>query len=140
MSINKVIVSGNLTRDPELRMAGSTPLLQMGIAVNDRKKNNTTGEWEDVPNFFDVLVWGTRGESLSRFLKKGTKVVVSGRLRWSQWQTAEGDKRSKVEIVAEDVEFLTPRDGSGGGSNAQFAAPAAPASDSDVFTDDIPFF
>lgn len=143
MSINKVIVSGNLTRDPELRMAGSTPLLQMGIAVNDRKKNNTTGEWEDVPNFFDVLVWGARGESLSRFLKKGTKVVVSGRLRWSQWQNKEGENRSKVEIVAEDVEFLSPRDGSGGGASPQFAAPSAPsapAGDSDVFTDDIPFF
>lgn len=153
MSINKVIVSGNLTRDPELRMAGSTPLLQMGIAVNDRKKNNTTGDWEDVPNFFDVIVWGARGEALSRFLQKGSKVVVSGRLRWSQWQNKEGENRSKVEIVAEDVEFLSPRDGSGGGSNSQFAAPsapsgsgnsfdapAAPSGDADVFTDDIPFF
>lgn len=143
MSINKVIVSGNLTRDPELRQAGASPVLQFGIAVNDRKKNNQTGEWEDVPNFFDVVVWGARGESLSRFLTKGTKVVISGRLRWSSWQTTEGDKRSKVEIVADDVEFMSRQDGgrSGGSesSSPQYAPPAANAPSPEVLTDDIPF-
>lgn len=143
MSINKVIVSGNLTRDPELRQAGTTPVLQFGIAVNDRKKNNQTGEWEDVPNFFDVVVWGARGESLSRFLTKGTKVIISGRLRWSSWQTNEGDKRSKVEIVAEDVEFMSRNDGGQGGGHAssapQYAPPAANAPSPEVLTDDIPF-
>lgn len=110
MSINRVAVSGNLTRDPELRMAGTTPVLQMGIAVNDRKKNASTGEWEDVPNYFDVAVWGARGESLSRFLAKGMKVCVAGKLRWSQWEK-DGAKRSKVEIVADEVEFMTHKDG-----------------------------
>jgi single-strand DNA-binding protein len=128
MSINKVIVSGNLTRDPELRQAGATPVLQFGIAVNDRKKNNQTGEWEDVPNFFDVVVWGARGESLSRYLSKGTKVIISGRLKWSCWE-ADGGKRSKVEIVAEDVEFMSKSDSSY----------APPASQPEVLTDDIPF-
>lgn len=109
--MNRVIVSGNLTRDPELRQAGSTPVLQLGIAVNDRKKD-TNGEWIDVPNFFDVLVWGSRGEKLAGILKKGMKVVISGRLKWSSWQTTEGDKRSKVEIVAEDIEFMSKADNS----------------------------
>lgn len=139
MSINKVVVSGNLTRDPELRMAGTTPVLQMGIAVNDRKKNNETGQWEDVPNFFDVVVWGARGESLSRFLTKGTKVVVSGRLRWNQWQNAEGEKRSKVEIVADDVEFMNSRNSDGGAGNAGYAAPAPAAPSAEILTEDIPF-
>lgn len=103
--MNHVIVSGNLTRDPELRQAGSTPVLQLGIAVNDRKKNKT-GEWEDVPNFFDVLVWGSRGESLAKILQKGMKVVISGRLKWSSWEH-DGNKRSKVEIVAENIEFMS---------------------------------
>lgn len=137
MSINRVVVSGNLTRDPELRMAGSTPVLQLGIAVNDRKKNNETGAWEDVPNFFDAVVWGARGESLSRFLTKGTKVVISGRLRWRQWTNNEGEKRSKVEIVADDVEFMTPRNG---GAPAASDAPSAPSAPSaEAFSEDIPF-
>ena len=123
MSINRVIVSGNLTRDPELRMAGTTPVLQMGIAVNDRKKNASTGEWEDVPNYFDVVVWGARGESLSRFLAKGMKVCVAGKLRWSQWEK-DGAKRSKVEIVADEVEFMTPKDGTQAGNTKHVTANA----------------
>ncbi|MCL2324424.1 MAG: single-stranded DNA-binding protein [Actinomycetia bacterium] len=143
MSINRVFVTGNLTRDPELRQAGSSMVLQMGIAVNDRKKNQQTDQWEDVPNYFDVLVWGARGESLSRFLHKGQKVAVSGRLRWSQWQTSEGDKRSKVEIVADDVEFMTPKDNQGapasGGGAASYAPPSEQAPSVEVLTEDIPF-
>lgn len=135
MSINRVIVSGNLTRDPELRMAGNTPLLQLGIAVNERRKNQS-GEWEDVPNFFDVLVWGQRGESLSRFLTKGSKVAISGRLRWSQWEK-DGQKRSKVEIVADEVDIMSPRDGGGYSTQETPAQQTAPA---EVLTDDIPFF
>ena len=131
MSINHVSISGNLTREPELRMAGSTPLLQLGIAVNERRKN-TSGEWEDVPNFFDVLVWGQRGESLSRFLHKGSKVAISGRLRWNQWEK-DGQKRSKVEIVADEVDIMTPRD-------ASAPQQAQQAAQTEVLTDDIPFF
>lgn len=140
MSINRVVISGNLTRDPELRATPSgMAVLKLGVAVNDRRKNQQSGEWEDVPNFFDVTVFGQRGESLSRFLSKGTKVTIEGKLRWSQWETPEGDKRSKVEIIADDIEFMSPRNegGAGGGYSAP-AAPASPAS-APPFEDDIPF-
>lgn len=139
MSINRVVITGNLTRDPELRATASgMSVLKMGIAVNDRRKNPQSGEWEEVPNFFDVTVFGTRGEALSRFLSKGSKVAIEGRLRWSQWETKEGDKRSKVEIVADDIEFLSPR-GEGGGSGG-YTPPSAPAPDKpETFEDDIPF-
>jgi single-strand DNA-binding protein len=138
MSINRVCITGNLTRDPELRStAGGMAILKMGIAVNDRRKNSQSGEWEDSPNFFDVVVFGSRGESLSRFLNKGSKVAIEGKLRWSQWETAEGDKRSKVEIIADDIEFMSSRGEGGGGS---YSGPAAPAADaSPVIDEDIPF-
>jgi single-strand DNA-binding protein len=146
MSINKVMVSGNLTREPELRQAGATAVLQLGIAVNDRRRNAQTDQWEDVPNFFDVLVWGARGESLSRFLHKGMKIAVSGRLRWSQWQAQDGTKRNKVEIVADEVDFMSTPGGSSGtaapssGTEANnYAAPDANAPGVEILTEDIPF-
>jgi single-strand DNA-binding protein len=142
MSINRVCITGNLTRDPELRSTGSgMAILKMGIAVNDRRKNGQTGEWEEVPNFFDVVVFGSRGESLSRFLSKGSKVAIEGKLRWSQWETPEGDKRSKVEIIVDDLEFLSPRN-EGGAARPSYDAPAAaPSSEpvSDISAEDIPF-
>ena len=99
MSINRVIISGNLTRDPELRSTASgLPVLGFGVAVNDRRKNQQTGEWEDYPNFIDCTMFGARAESLSRYLSKGTKVSIEGKLRWSQWER-EGQKRSKIEAV-----------------------------------------
>jgi single-strand DNA-binding protein len=77
-------------------------ILKMGVAVNDRRKNQQSGEWEDVPNFLDVTVFGTRAEALTRYLSKGSKVAVEGKLRWSQWEK-DGVKRSKVEIIADEV-------------------------------------
>ncbi|MCL2332728.1 MAG: single-stranded DNA-binding protein [Actinomycetia bacterium] len=146
MSINRVFVTGNLTRDPELRQAGATTVLQLGIAVNDRKKNPQTEQWEDVPNYFDVLVWGARGESLSRFLHKGQKVAVSGRLHWNQWQNSEGEKRSKVEIVADDIEFMSARNDQGSapvpgisGDATSYEPPSQQAPSVEVLTEDIPF-
>lgn len=138
MSINRVVISGNLTRDPELRSTGSgMAVLQMGIAVNDRRKNQQSGEWEDVPNFFDVVVFGQRGESLSRFLSKGSKVAIEGKLRWRSWETPDGDKRSKVEIIADDIEFMSSRgEGGGGGGSNNYPAPAPKP---ETFEDDIPF-
>lgn len=139
MSINRVVITGNLTRDPELRATASgMSILKMGIAVNDRRKNQQTGEWEDAPNFFDVTVFGQRGESLSRFLSKGSKVAIEGKLRWSQWETPDGDKRSKVEIVADDIEFMSSR-GEGGGGGGGYAAPQSPSSVPEMGVDDIPF-
>ena len=137
MSINRVVITGNLTRDPELRATQSgMSVLKMGVAVNDRRKNQQTGEWEDAPNFLDVVVFGTRAESLTRFLSKGSKVAIEGKLRWSQWETPEGDKRSKVEIVADDIEFMSSR-GEGGGGYQAPSAPSAPVDS--VSEDDIPF-
>jgi single-strand DNA-binding protein len=141
MSINRVVITGNLTRDPELTATASgMSILKMGIAVNDRRKNQQSGEWEDVPNFFDVVVFGTRGESLSRFLSKGSKVAIEGKLRWRSWETPEGDKRSKIEIIADDIEFMSSRnDGGGhGGGGGGYEAPA-PSKKPETFEDDIPF-
>ena len=142
MSINRVVITGNLTRDPELKSTGSgMAVLKMGVAVNDSRKNQQTGEWEEVPNFIDVVVFGKRGEAISRFLSKGAKVAIEGKLRWSTWEDKDsGAKRSKIEVVADDIEFMSSR-GEGGGSgsyNAPAAAPsAAPAPSID--DEDIPF-
>ena len=109
MSINRVVISGNLTRDPELRAtAGGTSVLGFGVAVNDRRKNQQTGEWEDYPNFIDCTMFGARAESLSRYLTKGTKVAIEGKLRWSQWER-EGQKRSKIEVIVDELEFMSSR-------------------------------
>lgn len=109
MSINRVVISGNLTRDPDLRAtAGGMQVMSLGVAVNDRRRNSQTGEWEDYPNFVDCTMFGTRAESLARFLSKGTKVTIEGKLRWSQWER-DGQKRSKLEVVVDDLEFMSSR-------------------------------
>lgn len=106
MSINRVNISGNLTRDPELRStAGGTQVLTFGVAVNDRRRNPQSGEWEDVPNYIDCVVFGNRAEPLSRFLSKGMKVAIEGKLRWNSWER-DGQKRSKIEVIVDEVEFL----------------------------------
>lgn len=143
MSINKVIISGNLTRDPELRAtAGGMQVMSMGVAVNDRRKNQQTGEWEDYPNFVDCTMFGTRAESLARFLSKGTKVAIEGKLRWSQWER-DGQKRSKLEVVVDDLEFMSSRQQGAPVQQPQqqyapqpMAQPAQPAS---VYDEQIPF-
>ena len=115
MSINRVSLSGNLTRDPELRSTQSgMSIMTFGIAVNDRAKNQQTGEWEDRPNFIDCVVFGKRAESLSRFLCKGMKVALDGKLRYSSWEK-DGQKRSKIEVVADDIDVMQRRDQSNGG-------------------------
>lgn len=111
MSINRVSVTGNLTRDPELRStAGGTAILKIRIAVNDRTKNQRTGEWEDAPNYLDVIVFGARAEALSRMLTKGAKIAVDGKLKWSEWESAGGEKHEHVEIRADEVEFLSSKE------------------------------
>ena len=107
MSINRVIISGNLTRDPELRStAGGTSVLGFGVAVNDRRKNQQTGEWEDYPNFIDCTMFGARADALNKYLSKGTKVTIEGKLRWSQWER-DGQKRSKIEVIVEPQQRCT---------------------------------
>ena len=108
MSINRVVISGNLTRDGELRQtAGGTPVLGLGVAVTDRRRNAQTGEWEDVPNFVDCTMFGARAEGIARYLLKGTKVCIEGKLRWSQWEK-DGQRRSKLEVVVDEIEFSNP--------------------------------
>src|SRR4051794_12745100 len=112
-NINSVTITGNLTRDPELRQAGSTSVCQMRVAVNERTKEG--GEWTDRANYFDVTVWGSQGENCAQYLAKGRPVAVQGRLRWREWETTDGNKRQAVEIVAFTVQFLGSRDGGGNG-------------------------
>ena len=120
-NINRVIITGNLTRDPELRQLNSgTSVCKLRIAVNTRRKGQS-GEWEDKPNYFDVTVWGAQGENCSTYLSKGRPVAIDGRLEWREWEGQDGNKRQSVEIVADTVQFLGSRDGSapqGGGQQA----------------------
>lgn len=117
MSINRVNISGNLTRDPELRAtAGGTQVLSFGVAVNDRRRNPQTGEWEDYPNFIDCTMFGTRAEAVSRYLAKGNKVAIEGKLRYSSWER-DGQKRSKLEVIVDEIEFMTSRQNSGDSYN-----------------------
>ena len=110
MSINKAFISGNLTRDPELRSTQSgMSILGFGVAVNERRKNSQTGEWEDYANFIDCTLFGKRAESLSNILSKGMKVAIEGRLRWTQWSTDDGQKRSKVEVIVDEVELMSQK-------------------------------
>lgn len=147
MSINRVNITGNLTRDPELRAtAGGTQMLAFGVAVNDRRKNPQTGEWEDVPNFVDCIVFGSRAEAVSRFITKGSKVAIEGKLRYSAWETKEGQRRSKLEVIVDEIDFLS-RQGQQVTSPAAEAAKvadvpayAAPrALEPDLYDADIPF-
>ena len=108
MSINHVSITGNLTREPELRStAGGTDVLSFGIAVNDRRKN-ASGQWEDVPNFFECVTFGNRATALSDILTKGMKVAIAGKLHYSSWEK-DGQKHSKVDIIANDVELMQNR-------------------------------
>ncbi len=122
MSINRVNITGNLTRDPELRAtAGGTQILAFGVAVNDRRRDQQTGEWEDVPNFVDCIVFGSRAEAVSRFITKGSKVAIEGKLRYSSWETKEGQRRSKLEVIVDEIEFMSRSNGQ------QVTSPAAEA-------------
>lgn len=118
-SINSVVIVGNLTRDPELRATPSgTSVCSLRVAVNDRVKDPTTGEWGDKANYFDVDVFGGQGERCAQWLSRGRQVAVSGRLRWREWEAQDGQKRQAVSIVADNVQFIGPREGgdsSGGG-------------------------
>jgi len=145
MSINSVCLSGNLGRDPELRTtAAGGNLLTFSIAVNDRVKDSSTGEWKDYTNWVDVVVFGNRAESLSRILTKGMKVTINGKIRYSSWEK-DGQTRSKIEVIANDVDIMQRREDNGYANSVQtYSAPkqqarrqAAPAYDDDF--DDLPF-
>lgn len=133
-NVNRVVVTGNLTRDPELReVSGGTSVCKMRIAVNSRRKDET-GQWVDKPNYFDVTVWGAQGENCSHYLSKGRPAAIDGRLEWREWQGQDGIKRQSVEIIADSVQFLGSRDGGGqpaSGSNGITAQSDVPADTSD---------
>jgi len=141
-NINRVVLVGNLTKDPELRhTGGGTAVCNLRLAVNTRRKDNSTGEWTDKPNYFDVAVFGNQAESCAQYLSKGRPVGVDGRLDWQEWEAQDGTKRQKVEIIAESVQFLGGRDG-GGEANQFVPAGATAAADADfggASDDDIPF-
>ena len=134
MSINRVNITGNLTRDPELRAtAAGTQVLSFGIAVNDRRKNPQTGEWEDYPNYIDCTMFGGRAEAVGRYISKGSKVAIEGKLRYSSWER-DGQKRSKLEVM-NSRPAASPAAAVDGGR--QYAVPEAPAVE--VADEDIPF-
>jgi single-strand DNA-binding protein len=151
-NINRVVLTGNLTRDPELRsLASGMSVCKLRVACNTRRKNNATGDWEDKPNYFDVTVWGAQGENCARFLTKGRPLAIDGRLEWREWDTPEGDKRQAIDIIADSVQFLGGRDDgmTGGGftprsdvpvNESDFQPAGAPNGRSSApADDDIPF-
>lgn len=157
-NINRVTITGNLTRDPELRaLPSGTSVCELGVAVNHRRKDNSTDQWVEEPNYFNVVVFGAQGDNCAQYLSKGRPVAVDGRLRWSSWEDKNGGgKRSKVEIVAQTVQFLGSRGddsgggGGGGGGNQGFAPSSDVPADTSDFgqpagvgsrgsDDDIPF-
>ena len=126
MSINRVTITGNLTRDPELQATQSgTQILRIGVAVNERIKNQQTGQWEDRANFVDCVMFGNRASAMANILHKGAKVAIEGRLRWSQWQDRDtGKNRSKLEVVVDEIDPM--QQGQGGYQQAPQGYQQAP--------------
>jgi single-strand DNA-binding protein len=142
-SINRVVLVGNLTRDPELKQLPSgSSVCSLRIAVNSRRKDET-GQWADKPNYFSVSVFGNQAESCSQYLSKGRPVAIDGRLEWREWQAQDGSKRESVEIVADSVQFLGSRGDAAGGETPQFVPAGAAGENADfapsAADDDIPF-
>src|SRR5439155_12297582 len=131
-NISRVVMTGNLTRDPELRgTPGGTGVCSLRIACNTRRKD-ASGEWVDKPNYFDVTVWGAQGENCATYLSKGRPVAIDGRLEWREWEDKDGNKRQSVDIIADAVQFLGGRDDAGGGGGG-----FTPRSDIPVDTGDF---
>jgi single-strand DNA-binding protein len=150
-NINRVVLVGNLTKDPELRHTPSgTAVCSLRLAVNSSQKDRDSGQWTDRPNYFDVTVWGGQGESVAKYLQRGSGLLVDGRLEWREWDAQDGTKRQAVQIIANTVQFLGSRGdgegGGGGGGDRQFVPAGATATtDADMGSaggasdDDIPF-
>ena len=145
-NINRVILTGNLTSDPELSsLPSGTQVCKLRLAVNRRYKDQSSGEWVEKPNYFDITVWDKQGENCAQYLSKGRPVAVDGRLDWREWDAQDGTKRQAVQVIASTVQFLGSRgDAEGGGGQPQFV-PAGATADADMGSsggasdDDIPF-
>jgi single-strand DNA-binding protein len=151
---NSVTVVGNITRDPELRFTpNGQARASFGLAVNRRWQNRQTQEWEEATSFFDVTCWGDLGDNVSESLGKGSRVIVTGRLEQRSWETQEGEKRSRVEIIADEVgpslrwataqvtktDRKGPGEGGGGGQGGGQAATRPVANTPDYGYDEEPF-
>jgi single-strand DNA-binding protein len=151
---NSITIVGNITRDPELRFTGSgQAMTKFGLAVNRRWQNKQTNEWEEQVSFFNVVAWGEMGENASESLQKGSRVIVTGRLDQRSWETEDNEKRSVVEIVADEIgpslrwataqvtktERRGPNDGGGGGGGGGAAAASRPVANSEPAYDEEPF-
>lgn len=148
-NINRVVMTGNLTRDPELRnLPSGMSVCSLRVASNTRRKD-PNGEWGDKANYFSVTVWGAQGENCSQYLSKGRPVAIDGRLEWREWEAKDGSgKRQSIDIIADSVQFLGSRDSAGENNGSRFTPqsdvpadtadfqPAATGGSSD---DDIPF-
>jgi single-strand DNA-binding protein len=150
-NINRVVLTGNLTRDPELRSTSSgLSVCGMRIAVNTRRKDQS-GNWVEKPNYFDVTVFGGQGENCAKYLAKGRPVAIDGRLEWREFTDKDGNQRQAIDIIADSVQFLGSRDDAGNGGSGRFTPQSdVPADTSDyqmapaggggaASDDDIPF-
>jgi single-strand DNA-binding protein len=151
-NINRIVMTGNLTKDPELRsLPSGTSVCELRIACNTRRKDQASGEWTDKPNYFNVKVWGAQGENAARYLTKGRPVAIDGRLEWREWEAQDGTKRQAIDIIADSVQFLGSReDPAMGGFAGNGASPGGevPVNEGDyqaapvgaaAADDDIPF-
>ena len=147
-NINHVVLTGNLTRDPETKGTSGTSVCRLRLAVNGRRKDQQSGEWQDDPNFFDVTCFGAQAENVTKFLKKGSPVAVDGRLEWREWTADDGSRRSAVGVIANTIQFLGSSDGSrtsgsssGGssGGRSDFGGDEWHRPSSSGADDDIPF-
>ncbi|HVF86498.1 MAG TPA: single-stranded DNA-binding protein [Pyrinomonadaceae bacterium] len=161
MSFNKITIVGNLGRDPEMRYTPQgTPVCTFSIATNERRKDRA-GELQDITTWFRVTAWGKQAETASKYLTKGRRVYVEGRLHVEEWTDKEGKPRHTLEVNASDLQFIDSaggeREGEGGGGGggrsydqprgqgaggqggAARGAAAQPSSGADIEDDDIPF-
>jgi single-strand DNA-binding protein len=135
-NINRIVLTGNLTQDPELRSTqDGTAVCNLRVASNTRRKDSATGDWVDKPNYFDVVVWGAQGENTARYLTKGRAIAIDGRLDWREYDAQDGSKRQTVQIITDTVQFLAgpERAAASPDTPAPARGPAVPADD------DIPF-
>jgi single-strand DNA-binding protein len=137
-NINRVVMTGNLTADPELRtLPSGMSVCNLRIACNTRRKNQSTGEWEDKPNYFNVTVWGAQGENSARYLSKGRPVAIDGRLEWREWEAQDGSKRQATDIIADSVQFLGSREEPSGNGGARASGDGVSTGEEPVYDGDF---